>query len=222
MNRNKEILCFKVEIAAGHKELLKVREDDEPETLASDFCKKFKLDPKFQQGLSNLIEYQIDSLLESQLTCNSYPRQPLSQNPIPEEPGSPLLSLDNSKLDLYYDLFEELSDPEQKKLSYETGSFLGLSKAMQRILEPISEELKESGESISFSEFTRAMDLLVKSLNARDRILLLNDHMDKGRSSRKTELKKEIGKLRTLKDSRHSGEPFTKVINLKGFYQGNR
>lgn len=220
MNRNKEILCLKVEISAGHKELLKVREDDEPEILASEFCQKFKLDPKFQEGLGNLIEYHIDNLLESQLTCNNYPRAQLAPSLVSEEPESPL-SLNNNKLDLYYDLFEELSDPEQKKLCYETSGFHTLSKSMQRILEPISEELKESGESISFSEFTRAMDLLLKSLNARDRILLLNNHMEKNQSHRKSELKKEIGKLKTLKDSRNSGEPFTKVINLKGFYSGN-
>lgn len=220
MNNNKEILCLKVEIASGHKELLKVHEEDEPEVLASEFCKKFKLDPKFEEGLSNLIEYHIDNLLETQLMCNSFPRASTNHKSLTEEEEKTLL-IDSNKLDLYYNLFEELTDPDLNELSYETSNFHSLSKAMQRIMEPISEELKESGDSITFSEFTRAMDMLVKSLNARDRVLLLNDYQEKSKNHRKSELKKEIGKLKSLKESRNSGEPFTKVISLKGFYQGH-
>ena len=217
MNGNKEILCLKVEIAPGHKELLKVHEDDEPEVLAQDFCKKFKLDPKFEEGLSNLIEFHIDNLLESQ-------KKPISPGLISKESqdDAPLTS-DANKLDLYYYLFESLADPETNELSFETGQFLMLNKTMQRILEPIWEELKESGDSIGFSEFTRAMDTLVPTLNPRDRVLLLNNHLEgkiKGKM-RKSELKKEIDNLKNIKEARAVrgySEPISKVISLKNFH----
>lgn len=217
MNGNKEILCLKVEISPGHKELLKVHEDDEPEVLAQDFCKKFKLDPKFEEGLSNLIEFHIDNLLESQ-------KKPISPGLIPRESQDeePLTS-DANKLDLYYYLFETLADQETNELSFETGQYLMLNKTMQRILEPIWEELKESGDSIGFSEFTRAMNTLVPTLNPRDRVLLLNNHLEgkiKGKM-RKSELKKEIDNLKYIKEARavrDYSEPITKVISLKNFH----
>ena len=217
MNGNKEILCLKVEIAPGHKELIKVHEDDEPEVLAQDFCKKFKIEPKFEEGLSNLIEYHIDSLLESQ-------KQPLRQGlNLKEYQDEAPLTSDPNKLDLYYYVFETISDPETNELSFETGQFSELNQTMLRILEPIWDELKESGDSIGFSEFTRAMDTLVASLNVSDRVLLLNNHLEgslKGKM-RKSELKKETDNLNNIKVARavrSYSEPISKVISLKHFH----
>jgi hypothetical protein len=130
------------------------------------------------------------------------------------------LVADSNKLDLYYSLFEILADPETSEFSFHCGNFESLNKTMQRLLEPIWEELKESGESIGFSEFTRAMDTLLPTLNARDRVLLLNNHLEtktRGKQ-RKSELKKEIDNLKSLKEARVTrSDPISKVISLRHF-----
>lgn len=200
MKENNEVINLKIEISAGHYEFIKVHDEDEPEDLARAFCNKFGLDDRLEEGLSNLIEFHIDNMLDSQ--------SPLSYSGFTTPPKLlevPSLSTDHNKLDLYYALFEALSDSGVYKISYSTLNVSSLRKSIQRILEPMIDELQETGETIGFSEFTRAMDTLLPSLNARDRILLLSNYLEakpKLSSSSKVELKKEIQNLKAIKDSR--------------------
>ena len=82
-----------------------------------------------------------------------------------------------------------------------------LPKSIQRILEPIIDELEESEDEIGFSEFTRAMDVLLPTLTARDRILLLNYYLQgspKQSPKKKIELKKEIQNLKFIRNPKNS------------------
>ena len=199
------MICLKIEVAEGHYEYLVIRDQDEPDDIARSFCEKFKLSSKVQEGLSNLIESHIDKMIDS--LSPSICTHTMINNPSPKS-ASPLstnsqFAGDQNKLDLYYALFDELSDSTTYKISFESLNIQNFSKSMLRILEPIIDELKESGDIIGFSEFTRAMDALLSSLNARDRILLLNYYLEGNPKNKKQEeLKNEIKSHKTVIEAR--------------------
>ena len=177
MQNNNEVISLKIEVSTDHYEYIKVFCEDEPEDLARAFCEKFNLDNRIQEGLSALIEFHIDNVIESQSPIGlKYSNCHLSTPPR-SSINSPLNG-DQNKLDLYYALFEAFSEAGSYKISYNTLNVYSLPKFMQRILEPMIDELQETGETISFSEFTRAMDTLLPTLNARDRILLLSNYLE--------------------------------------------
>jgi hypothetical protein len=180
MTNANEVVCLKIELNDGQYDFIKVKEHDEPDDLARSFCEKYNLDNKTQFSLSNLIEFHIDNALESERSSFNQVIDVNSLSPIKSSNLSAYTSLsaDENKLDLYYALFENLSDPGTYKISYDSINLSYLSKSIQRILEPIIDELQESREIIGFSEFTRAMDTLLPTLNARDRILLLNNYLE--------------------------------------------
>ena len=213
MHNNNEVISLKIEISRGHYEYIKVFDEDEPEDLARAFCEKFSLDSRIQEGLCDLIEYHIDNVLESQSPIGlSYSNYHFSTPP-KSGLNSPL-SGDQNKLDLYYALFEALSEAGGYKISYDTLNVSSLPKSMQRILEPMIDELKETGESIGFSEFTRAMDTLLPTLNARDRILLLSNYLEgkpKTTSQSQQELHKEIQNLKAIKEYRMHKQNDTQI-----------
>ncbi|OMJ70605.1 hypothetical protein SteCoe_31376 [Stentor coeruleus] len=204
MSSKSEVFSLKIEISPGKREYLKIYEDDEPEEVAHNFCQQFKLDCKFEEGLSNLIEFHIDNIIESE--TSRYRTTLGRKNDLSFESHQyikkPDMLEDRNKLDLYYALFDELSDPCLNTMSYESLDTEKLPKSVCRILEPLFDELQESKESITFSEFTRAMDVLLKTLTARDRILLLNNYLEgayKVKNLKKQELREQLENLKTLK-----------------------
>ena len=204
---NNEVICLKIEIKEGQFEYLKVYDEDEPDEIAKKFCEKHCLDSRIQENLSDLIEFHIDNMITSVSTQNSFENPFLSSLKFSNtSPSSSLISHEN-KLDLYYALFEQLSDSEYYKISFRGINLTMLPKSIQRILEPIIDELEESEDEIGFSEFTRAMDVLLPTLTARDRILLLNYYLQgspKQSPKKKIELKKEIQNLKFIRNPKNS------------------
>ena len=191
MHNNNEVISLKIEISRGHYEYIKVFDEDEPEDLARAFCEKFSLDSRIQEGLCDLIEYHIDNVLESQSPIGlSYSNYHFSTPP-KSGLNSPL-SGDQNKLDLYYALFEALSEAGGYKISYDTLNVSSLPKSMQRILEPMIDELKET----------------------RDRILLLSNYLEgkpKTTSQSQQELHKEIQNLKAIKEYRMHKQNDTQI-----------
>lgn len=89
-----EILQLTVELPNGGSDIIVVHEADEPADLAQHFCEKHKLDSKYIDSLTNMIEQNIDLLLENEKSTAPQKPSLVKQAlvlPSRARPASPLL-----------------------------------------------------------------------------------------------------------------------------------
>ena len=51
-SEDSEVLIVSVEIAQGHRDIIKVHEDDDPYEIAAEFARKHNLDAKLEHALA--------------------------------------------------------------------------------------------------------------------------------------------------------------------------
>lgn len=191
--QGKEILIIKIDVAKGVQGEIRVHELDEPEDLSRRFCRHFRLDQRTYEALVALIDNNIGQLIEEQGLAAEHRNgfdtlKPRGGTQTASRPVQLLSAAQgyNPPSDQQYRRLFKLLNPVNGLISHSTLNSAIPQKTL-RVLSPFIEELSDSQDQLDFTEFRKALNVLLTSLTESQKNIIFQKHSRSGSLPRRSQ-----------------------------------